>query len=775
MTFPTTRPNRRLAIPLAVAAVASLAPGLQDGAFGANKTWAAASGNWSVSGNWTPSGAPAVGDAAFLTQSDAANRVVTFDAGGALAYANVVINATGTGSMLLSQGGLNLTSTNIGLGTSGKGHFVKTLGLLNVTTMNFGTGGAGAGTFEHLGGASTVSFVNLGSFRAGTLNLAGGSLNVNTMNMAAGVGSSGHLEITGGTLALSGTLNVGNAAGGVATVNLTGGRISNGAVVIHPGGTFNRTNPGVNAAAQVILSGGTYNESGGGNPIALFTQNSGTVGLGGFVNNNGYAYNGGAFLGRLTSFGTVTFNADFTADNGWLSRPVTENVEIPAGRTITLNGLGLRHDSRNFVVNAGATLLVSDLELGTGLAPQGTLLMEGRTTVFGELRAGVDGTGAFIQNAGTLLANAASPGGITRLGVTAPGFLTVNGGTAGFRDIAVGDTASGTLNLNGTGDLSATLLRVSPGAFAGTVTHSGAGAVASVVNLQNFAGGVYQLSGGTLNITTGSTRNDGSFSQSGGRALLRDVDGTGSMALFGTASLTVNRIRQNRVVIEDNARVLSPSSGSPSNVSRMNELFFEEVEFNVDGQWDLTNNHVVIDHAPSVGASTYQSIRLYVQSGHNFGNWAGDGLRSSAAAAAASTSSPTGLGYARSTDVFAAFPATFLGQSIDDSTVLVRYTLLGDGNVDGAVNIGDFAVLASNFNLPGDWVDGDFNYNGTVNIADFSLLAANFNKSMPADAALQRAGVVPEPSTAALVATGAAIVLSLRRRGTRSWLGPVPE
>ena len=764
MIFPTIRPRRHLAIPVAVAAVASMAPGLQDGALGANKTWIGASGPWSAGGNWNPSGAPVAGDVAFLTQSDATNRVVTFDAGGAPAYANVVINATGAGSMLLTQGGLNLTSTNIGLGTSGKGHYVKTLGLLNATTMNFGTGGSGAGTFEQLGGTSTVSVINLGSFRAGTINLSGGALNVNTLNMAAGVGSSGYIDITGGSLTLSGTLNVGNAAGGIATLNLSGGSISGGAVVIHPGGTFNRPFGGFNAAAQVILDGGTYNEGGGGNAVAIFTQNSGTVGTGGYNNNNSFVYNGGAFLGRLSAFGSVTFNADFTAADGWLSRPVTGVSGVSSGRTVTLDGQGLRHDSGNLTVNSGATVLASRVELGTAVGTQGTLIMEGRLTIDNELRIGDGGGGVYLQNAGTLVANAASPGGVTRVGVTSSGFLTVNGGTAGFGDLSVGDTAPGTLNLNGTGDLSATLLRISPGAAGGIVTHSGAGAAVTTGNLQNFAGGRYVLTGGTLSVTTGSTQNDGSFSQSAGRAILRNVDGTGSMEILGTASLTSNRIRQNRVVIEDNARVFSVASGAPSSVNRMNELFFEEVEFNVDGQWDLTNNHVVIDHAPAAGASTYQSIRLYVQSGHNFGTWAGDGLRSSAAATAASTSSPTGLGYARSTDVFTAFPATFLGQTVDDSTVLVRYTLLGDGNVDGTVNIGDFAFLASNFNLPGDWVDGDFNYNGTVNIADFSLLAANFNKSMPADATLHRPGAVPEPSTVALVAGGATVLGARRRR-----------
>ena len=73
----------------------------------------------------------------------------------------------------------------------------------------------------------------------------------------------------------------------------------------------------------------------------------------------------------------------------------------------------------------------------------------------------------------------------------------------------------------------------------------------------------------------------------------------------------------------------------------------------------------------------------------------------------------------------------------------IKYTLLGDANLDGAVNGADFAIMATNFNkavLAGHsgWDEGDFNYDGSINGSDFAALAANFNKgaSQSADAAL---------------------------------------
>lgn len=81
----------------------------------------------------------------------------------------------------------------------------------------------------------------------------------------------------------------------------------------------------------------------------------------------------------------------------------------------------------------------------------------------------------------------------------------------------------------------------------------------------------------------------------------------------------------------------------------------------------------------------------------------------------------------------------------------------GDANIDGTVNIADFAALAANFNTPvgAVWEDGDFTYDNAVTIADFSLLAANFNTT-----AARGPAAVPEP----IAVAPAAVAALLRRR-----------
>src|SRR5213078_2146787 len=104
------------------------------------------------------------------------------------------------------------------------------------------------------------------------------------------------------------------------------------------------------------------------------------------------------------------------------------------------------------------------------------------------------------------------------------------------------------------------------------------------------------------------------------------------------------------------------------------------------------------------------------------------------------------------------------GVTTDSDTVIVRYTLAGDANLDGQVSSSDFDLLASNFNQTASvWSAGDSNYDGNVNMLDFNLLSVNYGASLPA---ATLGTLVPEPFGAATAC--AAVALSMRR--CRRWL-----
>ena len=127
------------------------------------------------------------------------------------------------------------------------------------------------------------------------------------------------------------------------------------------------------------------------------------------------------------------------------------------------------------------------------------------------------------------------------------------------------------------------------------------------------------------------------------------------------------------------------------------------------------------------GGTPISTIRGYILAGRNGGLgglWKGAGINSSTAAASPSTYA---VGYAEASAIGS--PATFMGQSIDNTTVVAQLAYLGDANLDGKVNAQDFDLLAANYGKSGGtaWTQGDFNYDGVTNVIDFNMLASNFN------------------------------------------------
>jgi autotransporter-associated beta strand protein len=176
---------------------------------------------------------------------------------------------------------------------------------------------------------------------------------------------------------------------------------------------------------------------------------------------------------------------------------------------------------------------------------------------------------------------------------------------------------------------------------------------------------------------------------------------------------------------------------------------------------DLTNNDFVLASGATGAAET--AIVNQLKNGYANGTWNGAGINSSAAAADPTTA----LGWVRATDLFTIFPATFSGQTVNNTAILIRYTAQGDGNLDGTTDTLDFNLLASHFGDSGTrWFSGDFNYDGITDTVDFNLLSSGFGKSVVPAAPGVAMTTVPEPAaTLGLLVTGA-LALHRRRRRT---------
>jgi hypothetical protein len=131
---------------------------------------------------------------------------------------------------------------------------------------------------------------------------------------------------------------------------------------------------------------------------------------------------------------------------------------------------------------------------------------------------------------------------------------------------------------------------------------------------------------------------------------------------------------------------------------------------------DLSNNVMLINYG---AADPIAAISAAIRSGYANGGWNGYGIISSTV----QTHPGYGLGYADAVD--ARNPAGLSAGQLE-----VKFTLLGDANLDGKVNATDFGIVAAEFGKTvSGWDMGDFNYDGSVNGTDFGDLSANFGKT----------------------------------------------
>ncbi|MGA2442803.1 MAG: PEP-CTERM sorting domain-containing protein, partial [Tepidisphaeraceae bacterium] len=330
--------------------------------------------------------------------------------------------------------------------------------------------------------------------------------------------------------------------------------------------------------------------------------------------------------------------------------------------------------------------------------------------------------GATFTNAGTLTGS----GGAQFFNDGGAASTFANSGTL---DVTGSFTVGSGLTFNNTGVVNVQVGTLSIGA-AYNAAPSGAIPVSSGASLK-FSGTFAQPAGIT---------NNGSITTSG-------VGSSGAITGPGSLSITGGTLKLN----------------TNSGVSAQNSLSI------TGGQLDLNNNHFFINYG--AGSDPITTIAGYVKSGYASGSWTGPGIMSTAAQTL-TNGLKYGLGYADGKD------GKVTG--LTSGQIEVKYTLLGDANLDSLVNAADFTILAANFNQPvTSWDQGDFNYDGLVNAADFTDLAANFNQPVSGaasagdvaalDAFAAANGIslanVPEPtSTAMIVMAGLGILRRRRRR-----------
>ena len=165
------------------------------------------------------------------------------------------------------------------------------------------------------------------------------------------------------------------------------------------------------------------------------------------------------------------------------------------------------------------------------------------------------------------------------------------------------------------------------------------------------------------------------------------------------------------------------------------------------GKVDIENSKMVIDYT---GSPVLSSVKTAIDSGS---------LTSS------QLMSGRAIGYGEASDLFAGPTGSFAGETIDSTSVVIAYTVVGDASLDGTVSSADFNQFIAGYGTLSNarWTQGDFDGDGKVTTMDFNLLAGQFGQSLPASASL--GSVVPEPASLGLLLTP--LMLTVRRTRRR--------
>jgi hypothetical protein len=717
---------------------------------------------------------------------------------------------TGAGATLTSTSLLNQGQATLG-GTSVDTGLLSNTGTATVTAASFSaapTTNSGTLTFS-----ATVSTATLGALtNSGQLTSDAASL------IAGPTTNSGRVLVNAGSTALGATQNL---AGGTITSTgaLTATSLVNDGVVSLTAGTASLG--AVSGAGTLTVDGTAVAGAGDLAQLSLLVQGSGRLNSAGVaaVSSTGtpataqvggsgtWTHTGGLTAGfnAVTGSGQVSVLAGALLDvSGTLSAaagagPQTGGTVALTGGTIRTGALDLAGDPARLVWTTG-TLEINDSTFA--LAPAG-VLGASRTLTPGQQLRVTDAPGGAVTGLISVAPGATmtvAGGSLTAILYSNPGSLEVTSGSVavpgqlgnGGTVAVTGGTV--TVGLLGAFGLQTNLLRVSGGTLSSTsttnvifsagtlsqsdITVSGTGTVRlgganvstlasqvlldgptalfeSAVGTSALASLATINSSGRLTVRNGQTFGVNSpLSLAGGALTVTQIPlaGTSSVSVTAGGSVTTARVDLAGLSIAGAGSSANLLTGISDAASVLGAL-----AVTAGGVLDVGDNDLVLR------SGTVAAIAASLQSGGIISTLAGTGGPTSrnnyAAVGLLQNAEPT-----FGTPLFPLFG----GIAVGTTDLLLKFTYLGDTNLDGTLDTADFNAVLNGFtNSLSGWANGDANYDGVVNGTDWSLFSSAYSfvlgGGLPFDGGTGNGGMIPEPAALGLLALPM-LALGRRRR-----------
>jgi len=146
---------------------------------------------------------------------------------------------------------------------------------------------------------------------------------------------------------------------------------------------------------------------------------------------------------------------------------------------------------------------------------------------------------------------------------------------------------------------------------------------------------------------------------------------------------------------------------------------------------DLNDASLIVDYV--TGSNPIADIAGWIKAGYHDRQWDGNGITSTRGwIDARAYPWVTGQGVAKNREPGIQYD-TFMGYSVSATSILVRYTVVGDMNLNGRVDDNDVTILVLNYDHGSTsnkyWYQGDISgYDGRVDDNDVTLLVLNYHK-----------------------------------------------
>jgi autotransporter-associated beta strand protein len=653
------------------------------------------------------------------------------------------LNKTGAGTLTLTGSNTYTGGTNVFAGT------------LNVGSTNaIGS----TGTLGFFGGTLQYSAANTFDYSSRIANSTGPiSIDTNSQNVAfassiaasniggldkRGLGTltlTGSNTYTGGTNILAGTLNVGstNAIGSTGALGFFGGTLQYSAA-----NTFDYSSRIANSTGPISIDTNSQNVTFA-SPIAasnsggLTKLGSGTLTLSA---SNNYAGT------TIVSAGTLQIGNG--GNTGSISGSITNNASLVFNRSDDVVYASLVSGSGTLIQQGAGTLTLTSFNTFTG----GTVISNGVVSF-----SGLENLGAtpisFVpnhvtfDNGGTLRWDGGTRTFTSRSGL----FLAGNGNievTSPSANLLVASVVSGpgSLTKTGPGDL---ILYGENTYTGGTLVSAGRLQIGAVTTTGSLQGNISLLNGAI--VLFGRT-NDFTFPG--------DITGNGSFVSYPPSNVTqsftgnihisdgVGAAGGGRVLIDSSVTsgylaVFQPQSSLELAPGGDNTLVTSELSFEFPSNKVITNdNDLIVNYT---GVSNIAGLINYFNSGQLIPSGDLAGL-------------PTTLAISEAADLGL---TEFNGIAVDDTTVIAKYTYVGDANLDGQVDALDYERIDLAIGNSGVFgtAQGDLNYDGNVDALDYEQVDLNIGNGVGSPLA---AVFIPEPTLLAPIAL--LPLLTARRR-----------